>query len=171
MFKVCVDTGGTFTDCMVQDAENNVYEFKASTTPGHFHEGVLNAIGYGAEYFGKTLEEFMRETDWIIHGTTVATNAVVERKMSKTAMITTKGFRDIIEMRQCQKIETHSLFDGYIPPYEPFIPAPGATASRSAPARTARPPSRWTPRSSTKPSRASAPRVTRRSPSASSTLT
>lgn len=122
MFKVCVDTGGTFTDCMVQDAENNVYEFKAPTTPGRFHEGVLNAIGYGAEYFGKTLEEFLRETDCIIHGTTVATNAVVERKMSKTAMITTKGFRDIIEMRQCQKIETHSLFDGYIPPYEPFIP-------------------------------------------------
>ena len=48
MFKVCVDTGGTFTDCMVQDAENNVYEFKAPTTPGRFHEGVLNAIGYGA---------------------------------------------------------------------------------------------------------------------------
>lgn len=122
MFKVCVDTGGTFTDCMVQDGENNVYEFKAPTTPGRFHEGVLNAINYGAEYFGKSLTEFLAETDWIIHGTTVATNAVVERKVAKTAMITTEGFRDIIEMRQCQKIETHSLFDGYIPPYEPFIP-------------------------------------------------
>ena len=122
MFKVCVDTGGTFTDCMVQDRDNNVYEFKAPTTPGRFHEGVLNAINYGAEYFGKSLKDFLAETDWIIHGTTVATNAVVERKVSRTAMLTTKGFRDIIEMRQCQKIETHSLFDGYIPPYEPFIP-------------------------------------------------
>ena len=129
MFKVCVDTGGTFTDCMVQDAENNVYEFKAPTTPGRFHEGVLNAITYGAEYFGKTLKEFLAETDWIIHGTTVATNAVVERKMAKTAMITTEGFRDIIEMRQCQKIETHSLFDGYIPPSSTVTSLPMSLSS------------------------------------------
>ena len=107
---------------MIQDSNNNVYEFKSPTTPGRFHEGVLNSINYGAEYFGLTLKELLAQTDWIIHGTTVATNAVVERKMSKTAMITTKGFRDILEMRQCQKIETHSLFDGYIPPYKPFIP-------------------------------------------------
>lgn len=122
LYKICVDTGGTFTDCMIQDDENNVYEFKAPTTPNRFHEGVLNSISYGAEYFGLSLEELLKQTEWIIHGTTVATNALVERKVSKTAMITTEGFRDIIEMRQCQKIETHSIFDGYIPPYEPYIP-------------------------------------------------
>lgn len=122
MFKICVDTGGTFTDCMVQDSDNNVYEFKSPTTPKDFSQGVLSAIAYGAEYFGLTLEELLARTEWITHGTTVATNALVERKVSRTAMITTKGFRDIIEMRQCQKIETHSIFDGYIPPYEPYIP-------------------------------------------------
>lgn len=122
MFKVCVDTGGTFTDCMIMDNDSNIYEFKAPTTPGRFHEGVLNSISYGAEHFGMTLTEFLKQTEYIIHGTTVATNALVEHTTSKTAMITTKGFRDIIEMRQCNKIATHSIFEGYIPPYTPYVP-------------------------------------------------
>ncbi|MCC8121524.1 MAG: hydantoinase/oxoprolinase family protein, partial [Oscillospiraceae bacterium] len=122
MYKVCVDTGGTFTDCMVMDEDNNIHEFKAPTTPGRFHEGVLNSIAYGAESFGLSLQEFLQQTEYIIHGTTVATNALVEHTTAKTAMITTSGFRDIIEMRQCNKIATHSIFEGYIPPYTPYVP-------------------------------------------------
>ncbi len=57
-----------------------------------------------------------------MHGTTVSTNALVQRKLAKTALITTKGFRDIIEMRRSLKIETKSMYEAYIPPYEPIVP-------------------------------------------------
>ena len=121
-FKVCIDTGGTFTDCMIRDQDNVIRELKSPTTPGDFSQGVLNVLKDGAASFGMEIEEFLKATEWIVHGTTVATNALVQRQVAKTAMVTTKGFRDIIEMRNCSKIETHSIFDGYIPPYEPYIP-------------------------------------------------
>lgn len=57
-----------------------------------------------------------------MHGSTVATNAVVTRNLSKTALITTKGFRDILEMRRANKIETRSMCEAQIPPYEPIVP-------------------------------------------------
>ena len=121
MYKICIDTGGTFTDCIVMEENNDVHEFKAPTTPGEFSQGVIDAITYGAEYFGMSLNDFLKETEYIIHGTTVATNALVEHTTAKTAMVTTEGFRDIIEMRQCNKIATHSIFEGYIPPYVPYV--------------------------------------------------
>ncbi len=121
MYKICIDTGGTFTDCIVMESSNDIHEFKAPTTPGDFSQGVLDAITYASEFFGLTLSELLQQTEYIIHGTTVATNALVERTTAKTAMVTTEGFRDIVEMRQCNKIETHSIFEGYIPPYSPYV--------------------------------------------------
>src|SRR5665647_2246650 len=122
MFKICVDTGGTFTDCMVLDGSGKLHEFKSPTTPWDFSEGVLNTIVDAAAYFQSSPADFLRQTEWIVHGTTVSTNALVQRKLAKTALITTKGFRDIIEMRRSLKIETKSMYDAYIPPYEPIVP-------------------------------------------------
>jgi N-methylhydantoinase A len=122
MYRVCVDTGGTFTDCVVLDGEGGLHQFKAPTTPEDFSEGVLNTIVDAAGYFGLSTREFLQQTDWLVHGTTVSTNALVQRKLSPTALITTKGFRDIIEMRRSAKIETHSMYEAYIPPYEPLVP-------------------------------------------------
>ncbi len=122
MYRVCVDTGGTFTDCVVQDGEGRLRQFKAPTTPGDFSEGVLNTIQDGAGYFSLSTREFLQQTEWLVHGTTVSTNALVQRKLSPTALITTQGFRDIIEMRRSAKIETHSMYEAYIPPYEPLVP-------------------------------------------------
>jgi N-methylhydantoinase A len=122
MFKVCVDTGGTFTDCIVLDGGGRLHEFKSPTTPWDFSEGVLNTIVDAAAHFGSTPGDFLKQTEWIVHGTTVSTNALVQRKLAKTALITSKGFRDIIEMRRSLKIETHSMYEAYIPPYEPIIP-------------------------------------------------
>ena len=122
MFKICVDTGGTFTDCIVLDGQGTLYEFKSPTTPWDFSEGVMNTIVDAAGSFGESPADFLKQTDWIVHGTTVSTNALVQRKLSKAALITTKGFRDIIEMRRSLKIETKSMYDAYIPPYEPIIP-------------------------------------------------
>jgi len=122
MFKICIDTGGTFTESMVLDNEGNLHEFKTPTTPSDFSEGVINTIKDAANYYQISLENFLKQTELIVHGTTVSTNALVQRKLSPTALITTKGFRDIIEMRRSLKIETKSMYDAFIPPYEPIIP-------------------------------------------------
>jgi N-methylhydantoinase A len=121
-FRVCVDTGGTFTDAVVLDEEGRLSEFKVPSTPADFAEGVLNAISEAARSHGKTPSEFISETELVVHGTTVATNALVTRNLARTAMLTTKGFRDIIEMRRCLKIETKSMYEALIPPYEPIVP-------------------------------------------------
>jgi len=122
MFRACVDTGGTFTDCVVLDDSGNLREFKSPSTPSDFSEGVLSALGEAAVAFSLPLEEFIRQTELIIHGTTAATNALVTKNVARTALITTKGFRDIIEMRRSLKIETHSMYEAFFPPYEPIVP-------------------------------------------------
>ncbi len=122
MFRACIDIGGTFTDCVVLDERGNLGEFKAPSTPADFSEGVLNALNEAAAAYADSPEEFIGNIGLIVHGTTVATNALVTRNIAKTAMITTKGFRDIIEMRRCLKIETKSMYDAFIPPYEAIVP-------------------------------------------------
>src|SRR4030042_4513928 len=122
MFKICIDTGGTFTESMVLDNKGNLHEFKTPTTPWDFSEGVINTIKEAANYYQSPLDHFLKQTEWIVHGTTVSTNALVQRKLSRTAMITTRGFRDIIEMRRSLKIETKSMYEAFIPPYQPIIP-------------------------------------------------
>ena len=122
MFRVCIDTGGTFTESMVLNGEGNLHEFKSATTPKDFSEGVINTIVEASNYYHMSLKDFLKQTEWIVHGTTVSTNALVQRKLARTAMITTKGFRDIIEMRRSLKIETKSMYEAFIPPYEPIVP-------------------------------------------------
>lgn len=122
MFKVCVDIGGTFTDCVVSDDLGRLRQFKAPSTPKDFAQGVMDVLEEAAPAYNRTTEEFVSEISLITHGSTVATNAVVTRNLSKTALITTKGFRDILEMRRANKIETRSMYEAQIPPYEPIVP-------------------------------------------------
>jgi len=122
MFRVCIDTGGTFTDCVVLDREGNLQEFKSPSTPPDFYLGVMNVLEEAASAYAMRRDDFIGQTELIIHGTTVATNALVTRNVARTAMITTKGFRDILEMRRSLKIETHSMYEAFLPPYEPIVP-------------------------------------------------
>ncbi len=122
MFRVCIDTGGTFTDTEVLDAEGDLREFKAATTPEDFSLGVLDTLKEASAFYGMPLDRFLQQTELIIHGTTVSTNALVQRKLARTAMITTRGFRDILEIRRSLKIETKSMYEAFIPPYEPIVP-------------------------------------------------
>lgn len=121
-YRICVDTGGTFTDAVVLDGEGRLSEFKVPSTPADFADGVLDAVHQAACFYGAAPREFIANTDLIVHGTTVATNALITRNLARAAMITTKGFRDIIEMRRCLKIETKSMYEALIPPYEPIVP-------------------------------------------------
>ena len=122
MFKVCIDTGGTFTDCVVLDDQGRKREFKSPSTPKDFSIGVLDSLHEAAAGFSMSDQEFLDKTELIIHGTTAATNALVTKNVAKTALIYTRGFRDVIEIRRSLKIETRSMYDAFIPPYKPIVP-------------------------------------------------
>ena len=100
MYRICIDIGGTFTDSVLADGEGNINEYKVPTTPSDFSDGIIDLLREAANTYGKSLEQFIGEVSLIIHGTTIATNALVQRKLARTALITTKGFRDTIEMRE-----------------------------------------------------------------------
>lgn len=122
MFKVCIDTGGTFTDCVVLDDQGRKREFKSPSTPQDFSIGVVDSLHEAAIGLSMSDQEFLDKTELIIHGTTAATNALVTKNVAKTALIHTKGFRDVIEVRRSLKIETRSMYEAFIPPYKPIVP-------------------------------------------------
>jgi N-methylhydantoinase A len=91
-----VDTGGTFTDLVLMDRRGTISTSKASTTPGRLQEGVLEAVDLVARGRGESVAELLGRVEAFGHGTTQATNALIERKGAKTALITTRGFGDTI---------------------------------------------------------------------------
>lgn len=88
--RVATDIGGTFTDLVYIDEQNEVQVAKSSTTPPNFEQGVLDVLQKSGINTAE-IEDF-------IHGSTVVINAITERKGVKTALITTKGFRDVLEI-------------------------------------------------------------------------
>src|SRR5699024_5767515 len=110
-YRVAVDVGGTFTDVFVFDEESKKMNIaKTPSTPKKPQIGVLNGIKK-ADIAGEDITMFS-------HGTTVGTNALIERKLPRTALITTKGFRDIPEIRRGTKLD---LWDAYKDIAEPYI--------------------------------------------------
>ncbi len=95
-YRIGVDIGGTFTDCVVIDASGSRTVAKSLTTRGMLSDGVLNALEVAAEELGIARTELLERTDMFVHGTTVATNAVITRTGVKTGLITTRGFEDTI---------------------------------------------------------------------------
>src|SRR5699024_2867529 len=96
-YRVAVDVGGTFTDVFVFDEkEKDIVVAKTSSTPSNPEVGVMNGIET-ADISGEDIAVFS-------HGTTAGTNALIERKLPKTALVTTKGFRDVIEIRRGTKL-------------------------------------------------------------------
>ncbi len=95
-FRIGVDIGGTFTDCVVAGSEGGRTVSKAPTTPSSLEEGVLEAVRVSAEQLGLSRRELLAATDLFVHGTTVATNAMLTRTGARTGLITTKGHEDAI---------------------------------------------------------------------------
>jgi N-methylhydantoinase A len=91
-----VDIGGTFTDCVVVDGEGSVAISKTPSTPEDFSVGFFESLRLVAQDKGLTLRELMADTVTLSHGTTVATNAVVERRGSRVGLLTTAGHGDAI---------------------------------------------------------------------------
>lgn len=118
-FAIGVDVGGTFTDivCVAEDGAETLA--KAPTTPADQSEGVLDGLALLAERLGLTLPALLARTARIVHGTTVATNALLERRLARAAMLTTEGHRDVIEMREGTKPDRYDLRSA---PPAPIIP-------------------------------------------------
>jgi len=123
MYRITIDVGGTFTDCLVMDGEGTLRQFKAYTTPRDPSQGFLDALTKASAGYGQAdLTTFLGQVELIIHGTTLATNTLINRNGARTGMITTRGFRDIIEIRRGFKNVRTSMYDVFVPPYEPLVP-------------------------------------------------
>jgi N-methylhydantoinase A len=93
-FYVGADIGGTFTDVIVMDEAGVGQMFKLPTTPEDRSQGVLDCLGLAAAHFGLAPGEFTRQVAYFAHGTTTATNALIERSGAPTALLTTRGAGD-----------------------------------------------------------------------------
>ena len=118
-FRLGVDVGGTFTDVIVVDGEGAVTFVKATSTPTDQSVGVMNALMRLAERLDLDLGELLSRTERIMHGMTVATNALLERKGARVGLLTSVGHRDILEMREGLKPERYDL---RLPRPEPLVP-------------------------------------------------
>ena len=97
-FLIGVDIGGTFTDCVIIDPDGNVTTAKAPSTPDDFARGMIDALRAGAAALEISVEQLCKKTRLLTHGTTVGTNAVVQRRGAKVGLITTKGHNDVIHI-------------------------------------------------------------------------
>jgi N-methylhydantoinase A len=103
MYSLGIDVGGTFTDVVVVDEKNEVGMLKIPSTPQNPLEGIKNGLKELAGVVGRSEEDLLKSTDRFVHGTTVATNTMLQYNGAKTALLTTFGFRDSLEMRRCHR--------------------------------------------------------------------
>ncbi len=118
-YRIGIDVGGTFTDvvCIASDGTETLA--KAASTPDDQSEGVIAGLANLATALHLPLATLLARCERIVHGTTVATNALLERKGARLAMLTTEGHRDVIEMREGLKPERYDL---RLPAPEPLVP-------------------------------------------------
>ena len=108
-YRIGIDVGGTFTDLVAVDADGRVVIAKAPSTPKDPTDGVLEGLELLATSLGTDLAALLARTERIVHGTTVATNALLERKGARVGLLTTAGHRDVIEMREGLKEDRYNL--------------------------------------------------------------
>ena len=118
--RIGIDVGGTFTDLVAMDeGDSSPVAFKTPTTPADPSDGVVNGIAGLAASMGLDASNLLENAQVIIHGTTVATNTLVERKGAKVGLITTKGFRDLLEIREGLKEDRYNLRMDQVEPLAP----------------------------------------------------
>lgn len=123
VYRVCIDVGGTFTDCLVLDEqEGHLVQAKSPSTSQDPSVGFMDVIEKAAGRVGRSVEGFLSDVDVITHGTTLATNTLINESGAKTGMITTREFRDVIEIRRGYKNVRTSMYNLFIPPYKPLVP-------------------------------------------------
>jgi N-methylhydantoinase A len=119
MYTIGVDVGGTYTDLVATDESGRAVFAKSPSTPADQSLGVMTGLEELARRLGVTRAEMLAKADRLVHGTTVATNALLERKGARVALLTTEGHRDVLEMREGLKPDRYDLRS---PPPEPLVP-------------------------------------------------
>jgi N-methylhydantoinase A len=110
--RVAVDVGGTFTDICIMDEETGAIRIeKTASTPHDPMIAIINGVKQG--------KIDLRDVSMFSHGTTVATNALITRRLPRAAMVCTEGFRDVVEIRRANK---EDLWDTYKDVAKPYIP-------------------------------------------------
>jgi N-methylhydantoinase A len=110
-----VDVGGTFTDVVAVDEQSGrISVYKTPSTPANQAEGILTGIA--------GLHDDFKTISRIVHGTTVATNTVLEGNGARVALITTAGFRDTLEIGRCRRMMADSMFNTKFVRPPPLVP-------------------------------------------------
>src|SRR5947208_10789099 len=118
-YRIGIDVGGTFTDLVAIDPAGITTLAKVPSTPEDPSLGVLDGLAALADRLGLQRVALLGDTDRIVHGTTVATNALLEHKGARLALLTTEGHRDVVEMREGLKDDRYNL---RMPPPEQLVP-------------------------------------------------
>ncbi len=117
--RFATDTGGTFTDLVVEEDDGRISMYKASTVPGDPVQGVLAGLTLAAQDQGLDLAGLLARGTTFIHGTTHAINAIITGRTARTALLVTEGHRDILTLREGGRLEP---FNHSIPYPKPFVP-------------------------------------------------
>jgi N-methylhydantoinase A len=115
---LAIDTGGTFTDLVV-DIDGTLRLYKAATTPEDPTRGVLDVLAIAAEGLGVDVDRLLGQATLLVHGTTHAINALVTRTTARTALLTTAGHPDVLLFREGGRSDP---FDFSVPYPEPLVP-------------------------------------------------
>ncbi len=119
MKRLGIDVGGTFTDViLVDDGSGGIWPAKVPTTPDDPVIGAIDGIRKIVEISGISAADL----DFVGHGTTIATNLIVEGKGAPTALVTTRGFRDILEFRRVSRHDRADLYDLFFDNPDPLVP-------------------------------------------------
>jgi N-methylhydantoinase A len=108
-YRIGIDVGGTFTDLVAVDGEGRVTLAKTASTPADQSLGVMDGLDRLAQALSLDRAAMLARTQIIVHGTTVATNALIEHKGARVGLLTTEGHRDIVEMREGLKDDRYDL--------------------------------------------------------------
>ncbi|WP_417518323.1 hydantoinase/oxoprolinase family protein [Minwuia sp.] len=99
-WRIGVDVGGTFTDMALIDAAGALHVFKSPSVPSDPSEGVMDVIAVAAQTSGLAVSDLLKRCSLFVHGSTIATNTILEKKGARVGMIVTDGFRDALEIRR-----------------------------------------------------------------------
>ncbi|MEZ5379372.1 MAG: hydantoinase B/oxoprolinase family protein [Acidimicrobiales bacterium] len=102
---IAVDVGGTFTDLVINDGSSVVLVVKVPSVPSDPSTGVTNAVAEAARRLDVSPRHLIERCERFVHGSTVATNAVLEHKLAPVGLLTTRGFRDALEIRRGRRVD------------------------------------------------------------------
>jgi len=114
--RIGVDIGGTFTDLVAVDSNGGIVTTKTLSTPDDPSEGVAHGLLLLADRLGMTPSDMYANTELMIHGTTVATNTLAQRNGAHVGLLTTSGFRDVLELREGTKSGRYDLHSPFPQP-------------------------------------------------------